>query len=73
MPRSGTTNKAPGHITLKARSFRRIWHHSLNQLLPLCDEQKADAGTILLSAVPAILGFQLLLHAIVLDIGNVPE
>jgi dolichol-phosphate mannosyltransferase len=33
----------------------------------------ATTGTIMLSAVPLILGFQLLLQAAVLDIGNVPR
>jgi dolichol-phosphate mannosyltransferase len=33
----------------------------------------ATAGTVMLSAMPVILGFQLLLEAIVLDIGNVPK
>jgi glycosyltransferase involved in cell wall biosynthesis len=35
--------------------------------------QPATAGTVMLSAVPVILGFQLLLQAIVLDIANVPR
>ena len=35
--------------------------------------QPATAGTVMLSAVPVILGFQLLLQAIVLDIENVPK
>ena len=35
--------------------------------------QPATAGTVLLSAVPIILGFQLLLQAVVLDIQNVPK
>jgi hypothetical protein len=35
--------------------------------------QPATAGTVMLSAVPVILGFQMLLQAIVLDIGNVPK
>jgi len=35
--------------------------------------QPATAGTVMLSAVPFILGFQLLLQAIVLDIQNVPR
>jgi dolichol-phosphate mannosyltransferase len=35
--------------------------------------QAATAGTVMLSAVPIILGFQLLLQAIVLDIENVPK
>lgn len=35
--------------------------------------QPATAGTVMLSALPIILGFQLLLQAIVLDIGNVPR
>lgn len=35
--------------------------------------QPATAGTVMVSAVPVILGFQLLLQAIVLDIENVPE
>ena len=35
--------------------------------------QPATAGTVMLSAVPVILGFQLLLQAVVLDIENVPK
>ena len=35
--------------------------------------QAATAGTVMLSAVPVIFGFQLLLQAIVLDIENVPK
>jgi dolichol-phosphate mannosyltransferase len=35
--------------------------------------QQATAGTVMLSAMPIILGFQLLLQAIVLDIDNVPK
>ena len=35
--------------------------------------QAATAGRVMLSAVPIILGFQLLLQAIVLDIENVPK
>lgn len=35
--------------------------------------QPATAGTVMVSAVPVILGFQLLLQAIVLDIENVPK
>lgn len=35
--------------------------------------QPATAGTVMLSALPIILGFQLLLQAIVLDIANVPR
>jgi glycosyltransferase involved in cell wall biosynthesis len=33
----------------------------------------APTGTIMLSAVPLLLGFQLLLHSAVLDINNVPK
>lgn len=35
--------------------------------------QPATAGTVMLSAMPVILGFQLLLEAIVLDIQNAPK
>jgi dolichol-phosphate mannosyltransferase len=35
--------------------------------------REATAGTVMLSAMPIILGFQLLLQAIVLDIQNVPK
>ena len=35
--------------------------------------QPATAGTVMLSGMPIILGFQLLLEAIVLDIQNVPK
>ena len=35
--------------------------------------QPATSGRVLLSAVPVILGFQMVLQAIVLDIENVPE
>jgi dolichol-phosphate mannosyltransferase len=35
--------------------------------------QAATAGTVMLSAVPVIFGFQLLLQAIVLDIENIPK
>lgn len=43
------------------------WLKSLQTLQP------ATAGTVMLSAMPVILGFQLLLQAIVLDIQNVPK
>jgi dolichol-phosphate mannosyltransferase len=43
------------------------WLKSLQTMEP------ATAGTVMLSAVPVILGFQLLLQAIVLDIENVPK
>jgi hypothetical protein len=43
------------------------WLTSLQTMRP------ATAGTVMLSAVPVILGFQLLLQAIVLDIANVPR
>jgi uncharacterized membrane protein len=43
------------------------WIKSLETMQP------ATAGTVMLSAVPVILGFQLLLQAIVLDIENVPK
>jgi dolichol-phosphate mannosyltransferase len=43
------------------------WLRSLQTMQP------ATAGTVMLSAVPVILGFQLLLQAIVLDIENVPK
>jgi glycosyltransferase involved in cell wall biosynthesis len=43
------------------------WIRSLETMQP------ATAGTVMLSAVPVILGFQLLLQAIVLDIQNVPK
>jgi glycosyltransferase involved in cell wall biosynthesis len=43
------------------------WIQSLETMKP------ATAGTVMLSAVPVILGFQLLLQAIVLDIENVPK
>jgi dolichol-phosphate mannosyltransferase len=43
------------------------WIKSLETMQP------ATAGTVMLSAVPVILGFQLLLQAIVLDIENVPN
>ena len=42
------------------------WILSLQTMQP-------TAGTVMLSAVPFILGFQLLLQAIVLDIENVPK
>ncbi len=42
------------------------WIQSIRFGLP------ATAGTVMLSALPTIMGFQLLLEAIVLDIGNVP-
>jgi len=35
--------------------------------------EPATAGTVMLSAIPIILGFQLLLQAIVLDIQNTPK
>jgi dolichol-phosphate mannosyltransferase len=43
------------------------WVRSLQTL------QQATAGTVMLSAMPIILGFQLLLQAIVLDINNIPK
>jgi dolichol-phosphate mannosyltransferase len=43
------------------------WIRSLETLQP------ATAGTVMLSAMPVILGFQLLLQAVVLDIENVPK
>jgi glycosyltransferase involved in cell wall biosynthesis len=43
------------------------WIKSLQTMQP------ATAGTVMLSAVPIILGFQLLLQAIVLDIQNAPK
>jgi len=43
------------------------WIKSLQTMQP------ATAGTVMLSAVPVILGFQLLLQAVVLDIENVPK
>ena len=43
------------------------WIQSLQTMKP------ATAGTVMLSAVPVIFGFQLLLQAIVLDIENVPK
>ena len=43
------------------------WVKSLQTMQP------ATAGTVMLSAMPIILGFQLLLEAIVLDIQNVPK
>jgi dolichol-phosphate mannosyltransferase len=43
------------------------WIQSLQTMKP------ATAGTVMLSAVPIILGFQLLLQAVVLDIENVPK
>jgi len=43
------------------------WIESIHTMKP------ATAGTVMLSAVPIILGFQLLLEAIVLDIQNVPK
>jgi dolichol-phosphate mannosyltransferase len=45
-------------------------YHWLRSLVTM---QPATAGTVMLSAVPVILGFQLLLQAIVLDIENVPK
>ncbi len=45
-------------------------YHWIRSLVTL---QTATAGTVMLSAVPVILGFQLLLQAIVLDIENVPK
>jgi dolichol-phosphate mannosyltransferase len=43
------------------------WIKSIQSLQP------ATAGTVMLSAMPVILGFQLLLEAIVLDIQNAPK
>jgi dolichol-phosphate mannosyltransferase len=43
------------------------WIRSMQMMQP------ATAGTVMLSAMPVILGFQLLLEAIVLDIQNVPK
>ena len=43
------------------------WIRSLETMRP------ATAGTVMLSAVPVILGFQLFRQAIVLDIENVPK
>lgn len=43
------------------------WIKSLQTMQP------ATAGTVMLSAMPVILGFQLLLEAIVLDIQNAPK
>jgi hypothetical protein len=33
----------------------------------------ASAGQVMLAAMPIILGFQLLLQALVLDVGGVPK
>ncbi len=35
--------------------------------------EPASAGTVMLAAMPIILGFQMILQAIVVDIGNVPR
>ncbi|MBS1250819.1 MAG: Undecaprenyl-phosphate mannosyltransferase [Chloroflexi bacterium] len=43
------------------------WIQSLRTMRP------ATAGTVMVSAMPVILGFQLLLQAVVLDIQNVPK
>jgi dolichol-phosphate mannosyltransferase len=45
-------------------------HHWIKSIETL---QPATAGTVMLSGLPVILGFQLLLEAIVLDIQNVPK
>jgi glycosyltransferase involved in cell wall biosynthesis len=43
------------------------WIRSLETMQP------ATAGTVMISALPIVLGFQLLLQALVLDIQNVPK
>jgi glycosyltransferase involved in cell wall biosynthesis len=43
------------------------WFRSLDTLVP------ATAGTVMLSGMPILMGTQLLLQAVVLDIGNVPK
>ncbi len=36
-------------------------------------DQPTSAGTVMIAAMPIILGFQLILQAIVIDVGNVPK
>jgi glycosyltransferase involved in cell wall biosynthesis len=45
------------------------WHWVRSVLLG----QPATAGTVMLSAMPVFAGFQFLLHAVVLDIGDQPQ
>jgi len=59
-------------VGLLLLGFGGIWG-AFNWYLSISRNQVATTGTVMIAVLPIILGFQLLIQAIVLDIQNVPQ